>query len=85
MRATDGSIKAASPIVRIVKSKEGCKRPDIDEADFAWCVAVVANAEAEGVSLTRKAMGVYPLCLAKSGWQMSPHRAPQDSVDMGIV
>ncbi|MHA0915370.1 phage tail protein [Kosakonia cowanii] len=88
-RAADGSIKAASPIVRIVKSKDDCTRPDIDEADFAWCGAGVANAEAEGVTLTREATGVYLLKgsagLAKSGWQMSPPRDPQGSGDMGIV
>ncbi|MEI9687450.1 phage tail protein [Kosakonia cowanii] len=88
-RAADGSVKAASPIVRIVKSKEDCTRPDIDEADFEWCGAGVANAEAEGVTLTREATGVYLLegsaGLAKSGWQMSPPRDPQGSGDMGIV
>lgn len=88
-RAADGTIKAASPIVRIVKSKEDCTRPDIDEADFEWCGAGVANGEAEGVTLTREATGVYLLKgsagLAKSGWQMSPPRDPQGSGDMGIV
>lgn len=88
-RAADGTIKAASPIVRIVKSKDDCTRPDIDEADFEWCGAGVANGEAEGVTLTREATGVYLLKgsagLAKSGWQMSPPRDPQGSGDMGIV
>ncbi|APZ06937.1 phage tail protein [Kosakonia cowanii] len=88
-RAADGTIKAASPIVRIVKSKEDCTRPDIDESDFEWCGAGVANAEAEGVTLTRQDTGVYLLKgsagLAKSGWQMSPPRDPQGSGDMGIV
>lgn len=88
-RAADGTIKAASPIVRIVKSKEDCTRPDIDESDFGWCGAGVANAEAEGVTLTRQDTGVYLLKgsagLAKSGWQMSPPRDPQGSGDMGIV
>jgi len=88
-RATDGTLRAASPIVRIVKSKEYCTRPDIDELDFQWCGAGVANAEAEGVTLTRQETGVYLLKgsagLAKSGWQMSPPRDPQGSGDMGIV
>jgi len=88
-RAADGTIKAASPIVRIVKSKEDCTRPDIDESDFEWCGAGVANAEAGGVTLTRQETGVYLLKgsagLAKSGWQMSPPRDPQGSGDMGIV
>jgi len=88
-RAADGAIKAASSIFRIVKSKEDCTRPDIDEADFAWFVAVVANAETEGVSVTHEATGVHLLKgsagLAKSGWQMSLPRDPQGSGDMGIV
>lgn len=88
-RATDGTIRAASPIVRIVKSKEYCTRPDIDELDFKWCGAGVANAEAEGVTVERPSAGVYLLKgsdgLARSGWQMSPPRDPQGSGDMGIV
>ncbi|RTP38872.1 hypothetical protein EKN45_20750, partial [Enterobacter hormaechei] len=34
---SDGTLKAASPVARIVKSLEECQRTDIDEAGFVWC------------------------------------------------
>ncbi|EMM5463928.1 hypothetical protein RCQ27_006795, partial [Pseudomonas aeruginosa] len=71
-RATDGTLRAASPVVRIA-NVDGSLRPDLNELDFepagAWGVA---NAEARGVTVQRLAVGVYKvsgsLGLAKEGW-----------------
>lgn len=88
-RAADGTLKAASPIARIVKSQEYNKRTDINEQDFEWCGAGTRNSEAAGIAITRMDVGVYVLTgslgLAKEGWQLSPPRDPMGSGDMGIV
>ncbi|HAS0815170.1 TPA: phage tail protein, partial [Enterobacter hormaechei subsp. xiangfangensis] len=36
-KASDGTLKAASPIARIVKSQEENQRTDVDEVGFTWC------------------------------------------------
>jgi len=88
-RAADGTLKAASPVARIVKSQEESQRADIDEMDFEWCGAGTRNSEAAGITITRMDVGVYALTgslgLAKEGWQLSPPRDPMGSGDMGIV
>ncbi|MGF6435046.1 phage tail protein [Kosakonia sp. 1610] len=88
-KASDGTLKAASPVARIVKSKKDCQRTDIDEEGFSWCGCGTANEEAEGISVSRLDTGVYTLTgsagLASSGWQLLPPRDPQGSGDMGIV
>lgn len=88
-RAADGTLKAASPVARIVKSQEESQRTDVNEMDFEWCGAGTRNSEAEGISITRMDTGVYVLTgslgLAKEGWQLSPPRDPMGSGDMGIV
>ncbi|MCC9326465.1 phage tail protein, partial [Enterobacter hormaechei subsp. xiangfangensis] len=48
-KASDGTLKAASPIARIVKSQEENQRTDVDEVGFTWCGCGTANAEAEGI------------------------------------
>ncbi|HAV1753281.1 TPA: phage tail protein, partial [Enterobacter hormaechei subsp. xiangfangensis] len=52
-KASDGTLKAASPIARVVKSQEENQRTDIDEAGFTWCGCGTANAEAEGINISR--------------------------------
>lgn len=88
-RAADGTLKAASPVARIVKSQEENKRTDIDEMDFEWCGAGTRNSEAAGITIMRMDTGIYVLTgslgLAKEGWQLSPPRDPMGSGDMGIV
>ncbi|WP_246637189.1 hypothetical protein [Enterobacter hormaechei] len=59
-KASDGTLKAASPVARIVKSQEECQRTDIDEPGFVWC-GCGGNAEAEGITLSRLDVGVYVL------------------------
>jgi len=88
-RASDGTLKAASPIARIVKSREESTRPDIDEQGYSWCGNGTCNDEAEGISITRLGVGEYKIVgsagLAKSGWRLSPPRDPNGSGDLGIV
>ncbi|WP_288654599.1 MULTISPECIES: phage tail fiber protein [Pantoea] len=88
-KASDGTLKAASPIARIVASKETTQRADVDETGFDWCGCGTANAEAEGISIKRFDTGIYILTgsagLAKEGWQLLPPRDPQGSGDLGIV
>lgn len=88
-RSADGTLKAASPVARIVKSQVENKRADVDEDDFEWCGAGTRNAEAAGITIARMDTGIYvvagSLGLAREGWQLSPPRDPQGSGDMGIV
>ena len=88
-KASDGTLKAASPIARIVAAKETTQRTDVDEAGFSWCGCGTANEEAEGISISRLETGVYVLTgsagLAIEGWQLLPPCDPQGSGDMGIV
>lgn len=88
-KAADGTLKAASPIARIVKSQEESTRPDIDEQGFSWCGNGTCNDEAQGISITRLDVGEYKILgsagLAKSGWRLSPPRDPNGSGDLGIV
>ncbi|HGA3355684.1 TPA: phage tail protein [Enterobacter hormaechei] len=87
--ASDGSLKAASPVARIVKSKEESQRTDIDENDFIWCGCGTANAEAEGITISRLDVGVYVLTgsagLASEGWQLLPPMDPGGMGELGIV
>lgn len=88
-KASDGTLKAASPVARIVQCKNITERTDVDETGFAWCGCGTANAEAEGISIKRFDTGIYILTgsagLAKEGWQLLPPRDPQGAGDLGIV
>lgn len=88
-KASDGTLKAASPVARIVKSQEENQRKDVDEDGFNWCGCGTANAEAEGVSISRLDVGVYIISgsagLSSSGWQLLPPMDPGGMGEMGIV
>ncbi|HGL4396071.1 TPA: phage tail protein [Enterobacter hormaechei] len=88
-KASDGTLKAASPVARIVASADTCLRSDIAEDGFTWCGCGTANAEAEGVSITRLETGVYELTgsagLASDGWQLLPPMDPGGMGEMGVV
>ena len=88
-KASDGTLKAASPVVRIVKSQEENERTDIAEDGFSWCGCATANEEAEGVHVSRIDVGVYVLTgsagLASSGWQLLPPMDPGGMGELGIV
>ncbi|HBM2771464.1 TPA: phage tail protein [Enterobacter hormaechei subsp. xiangfangensis] len=88
-KASDGTLKAASPVARIVASQEACQRADIAEAGFEWCGCGTANAEAEGITLSRLDIGVYMLTgsagLASEGWQLLPPMDPGGMGELGVV
>ncbi|EOD9028336.1 pyocin knob domain-containing protein [Enterobacter hormaechei] len=88
-KASDGTLKAASPVARIVKSQNENQRTDIDENDFIWCGCGTANAEAEGIKISRVDVGVYVLRgsagLASEGWQLLPPMDPGGMGELGIV
>ncbi|MDZ5681486.1 phage tail protein [Enterobacter hormaechei] len=86
---SDGTLKAASPVARIVKSQAECQRTDIDESGFVWCGCGTANAEAEGINISRMDVGVYVLTgsagLASEGWQLLPPMDPGGMGELGVV
>ncbi|NUB99001.1 phage tail protein [Escherichia coli] len=88
-KASDGTLKAASPVARIVKSQEECLRADVAENGFSWCGCGTANAEAEGIILSRLDVGVYVLTgsagLASEGWQLLPPMDPGGMGELGVV
>lgn len=88
-KASDGTLKAASPIARIVKSQEENQRTDVDEVGFTWCGCGTANAEAEGINISRMDVGVYVLIgsagLASEGWQLLPPMDPGGMGELGVV
>ncbi|BDH46376.1 hypothetical protein TUM12370_24200 [Salmonella enterica subsp. enterica serovar Choleraesuis] len=88
-KSSDGTLKAASPVCRIVSSQADCSRDDVDEAGFTWCGSGTANSEAEGITINREGMGVYSITGARSlaieGWQLLPPRNPQGGDDLGVV
>ncbi|HHH3211596.1 TPA: phage tail protein, partial [Enterobacter hormaechei subsp. xiangfangensis] len=88
-KASDGTLKAASPIARIVKSQEENQRTDVDEVGFTWCGCGTANTEAEGIKISRLDVGVYVLIgsagLASEGWQLLPPMDPGGMGELGVV
>ncbi|MBX8914613.1 phage tail fiber protein [Enterobacter ludwigii] len=88
-KASDGTLKAASPVARIVKSQEENQRTDVDEDGFSWCGSGTANAEAEGITISRLDVGVYVLAgsagLASEGWQLLPPMDPGGMGELGVV
>lgn len=88
-KASDGTLKAASPVARIVKSQEESQRTDVADDGFTWCGCGTANAEAEGITLSRLDVGVYVLTgsagLASEGWQLLPPIDPGGMGELGVV
>jgi len=88
-KSSDGTIKAASPVARIVKSREETERADVAEEGFSWCGCGTANAEAEGIKIFRLDVGVYVLTgsdgLASEGWQILPPMDPGGMGELGVV
>ncbi|HAV1641158.1 TPA: phage tail protein [Enterobacter hormaechei subsp. steigerwaltii] len=88
-KASDGTLKAASPVARIVASADTCLRSDIAEDGFTWCGCGTANAEAEGITISRLDVGVYVLTgsagLASEGWQLLPPMDPGGMGELGVV
>ncbi|MCO7361006.1 phage tail protein [Enterobacter mori] len=88
-KASDGTLKAASPVARIVASQEACQRADVADDGFSWCGSGTANAEAEGITISRLEAGVYVLTgsagLASEGWQLLPPMDPGGMGELGVV
>lgn len=88
-KASDGTLKAASPVARIIKSQEENQRSDIVDDGFLWCGCGAANAEAEGITISRLDVGVYVLTgsagLASDGWQLLPPMDPGGIGELGVV
>ncbi len=88
-KSSDGTLKAASPVARIVKSQEENQRADVDEEGYTWCGSGTANTEAEGITLSRLEVGVYVLTgsagLASEGWQLLPPMDPGGMGELGVV
>ncbi|WP_436907914.1 phage tail protein [Enterobacter kobei] len=88
-KASDGTLKAASPVARIVKSREETERTDVAEDGFTWCGCGTANAEAEGITLSRRDVGFYVLTgsagLASEGGQLLPPMDPGGMGELGVV
>ncbi|MGX4988990.1 phage tail fiber protein [Enterobacter kobei] len=88
-KASDGTLKAASPVARIVNSQADNQRKDVGEEGFTWCGCGTANAEAEGITISRFDVGVYTLTgsagLASEGWQLLPPMDPGGMGELGIV
>ncbi|EPO4525078.1 phage tail protein [Enterobacter hormaechei] len=88
-KSSDGTLKAASPVARVVKSREDCQREDIDSDGFSWCGGGTANEEAEGIKISRLDVGVYVLTgsagLASEGWQLLPPMDPGGMGELGVV
>lgn len=88
-KASDGTLKAASPVARIVKSQEENQRTDVAEDGFSWCGCGTANSEADGITLSRLDVGVYVLTgsvgLASEGWQLLPPMDPGGMGELGVV
>ncbi|HFK5639126.1 TPA: phage tail protein [Enterobacter hormaechei subsp. steigerwaltii] len=86
---SDGTIKQASPIARIVKSQGENQRTDVENDGFTWCGCGTANAEAEGIKISRLDVGVYVLIgsagLASEGWQLLPPMDPGGMGELGVV
>ncbi|MHA1180970.1 phage tail fiber protein [Enterobacter ludwigii] len=88
-KASDGTLKAASPVARIVQSQEVNQRADVADDGFTWCGCGTANAEAEGITLSRRDVGFYVLTgsagLASEGWQLLPPMDPGGMGELGVV
>ncbi|MCX3201129.1 phage tail protein [Escherichia coli] len=88
-KSSDGTLKSASPVARIVKSQEENQRMDVDKNGFAWCGCGTANEEAEGISISRQETGVYVITgssgLASQGWQLIPPMDPSGMGELGVV
>ncbi|WP_455768579.1 phage tail fiber protein [Enterobacter sichuanensis] len=73
----------------MVASQEACQRDDIAEDGFSWCGQGTANAEAEGITISRLDVGVYVLTgsagLASEGWQLLPPMDPGGMGELGVV
>ncbi|WP_063212208.1 phage tail fiber protein, partial [Enterobacter hormaechei] len=69
--------------------QEENRRTDVENDGFTWCGCGTANAEAEGIKISRLNVGVYVLIgsagLASEGWQLLPPMDPGGMGELGVV
>jgi hypothetical protein len=87
-KASDGTLKAASPVARIVTSQEENQRTD-SRRRLLWVVAPRRTRRLKAFTSAASDVGVYTLTgsagLASSGWQLLPPMDPGGMGELGIV
>lgn len=89
-KASDGTLSAASPIIRVVDTVATSTRTDLTEDTFEAAGDYgVANHEASGCTVTKVSTGTYQITgctsLAVSGWQVKDPFALQGSIPLGVA
>lgn len=87
--ASDGTLSAASPIVRVVESVTDTERTDLLSLDFSQAGDYgAANSEASGVTVTKQSTGVYLITgcsgLYPDGWQVKDAYPIQGSTPVAL-
>lgn len=86
--SSDGTMVAASPIVRISTSDNTSDRIDINSGSFSWAGSGCVNTEASSYSVTRQSVGTYLINnakLASSGWVFKNPKSASGGDDLAIV
>ena len=86
--SSDGTMVAASPIVRISTDENTSDRTDITSGSFVWSGSGTVNTEASKYSVTRKATGTYLIPsskLSESGWMFKNPKSASGGDDLAIV
>lgn len=86
--ASDGSLMAASPIVRVATNDNTSDREDINTGGFNWSGSGAVNGEAAQYSVTRSAVGTYLIPnakLATEGWQFKSPKSPSGGDNLAVV
>ena len=85
--ASDGTLKAASPVARIVKSQNENQRTDVDEVGFT-AAAVRRTPRLKGSKSRGWMLGCMFLSArqaASEGWQLLPPMDPGGMGELGVV
>ena len=86
--SSDGSLMAASPIVRVATNDNTSDRQDINSNGFNWSGSGTVNGEASQYSVSRSSTGTYMISnakLATEGWQYKTPKSPTGGEDLAMV
>lgn len=86
--SSDGTLMAASPIVRVSTDTNTSGREDINTGGFNWSGSGAVNTEASGYSVTHSSTGTYLIPgakLATEGWQFKSPKSPTGGDDLAVV
>ncbi len=86
--SSDGTLMAASPIVRVATDTNTSDRADINTGGFNWSGSGAVNTEASSYSVTHSATGTYLIPdakLATEGWQFKSPKSPTGGDDLAVV